>query len=248
MRKMPRKASPALGLILLIWGCIAVAADKGSPADLEAAEAKLKSILPGLAIESVAPSPIPGVVEVISSGGVLYFYPEDELIVLGEIYDKAGRSVTQAHYAAYQSTKIDQIPLDKALKIGTGQKRIIEFTDPDCPFCQKYESYITHAGADVTRYVFFIPIRQIHPDAPKKAVHILCSEDPAKEMERVFGGSVEPSELKDCSRGREMLAEQEEAAQQFGVTGTPTLVLGKKVVSGFQEKALAEYLGTRTAQ
>lgn len=248
MLKILHKASLVLGLILLGWGCIAVAADKGPPADLKAAEAKLKSILPGLTIESMAPSPIPGVVEVIASNGVLYFYPKDELIVFGEIYDKNGHSVTQEHYAAFQSTKVDQIPLDKALKIGNGKKRIIEFTDPDCPFCQKYEAYIAHADADVTRYVFFIPIRQIHPDAPKKAVDILCSDDPAKEMARVFGGSVNPSELKDCSRGRELLAEQEKVAQQFGVTGTPTLVLGKKVVSGFQENILSEYLGTHNAQ
>lgn len=248
MLKIFRKTFLVLGLFLLGWSGIAGAADKGSPVDLKAAETTLKSIMPGLTIESIMPSPIPGVVEVIASNGVLYFYPKDGLILLGEIYDKKGHSVTQEHYAVFQSKKVDQIPLDKALKIGDGQKRIIEFTDPDCPFCQKYEAYITRTGADVTRYVFFIPIRQIHPDAPKKAVDILCSEDPAKEMARVFGGSVNPSELKDCSRGRELLAEQEKVAQQFGVTGTPTLVLGKKVISGFQEDVLSEYLGMPNAQ
>ena len=31
----------------------------------------------------------------------------------------------------------ETLNLDKALKIGTGKTTIIEFTDPDCPYCRQ---------------------------------------------------------------------------------------------------------------
>jgi len=45
------------------------------------------------------------------------------------------------------------LDLSKALVIGNGPKTVIEFTDPDCPFCRKAASYFANR-TDVTKYVF----------------------------------------------------------------------------------------------
>jgi thiol:disulfide interchange protein DsbC len=35
----------------------------------------------------------------------------------------------------------ETLDLDKALRIGTGKTTVIEFTDPDCPYCRKAYQY-----------------------------------------------------------------------------------------------------------
>ena len=65
----------------------------------------------------------------------------------------------------------DTLDLTKAVKIGNGKTMVIEFTDPDCPFCRKAEAYL-QKRTDLTRYIFFIPLKS-HPASKGKVQYIL---------------------------------------------------------------------------
>ena len=130
-----------------------------------------------------------------------------------------------------------------ALKIGNGPKQIVEFTDPECPYCQAYHKYIKDKEAQVTRYIFFFPLRNLHPTAPAKAVHILCSADPQTAFAQVYERKIGLMGLIDCKAGRDRLAEDEAIGSGLGIRSTPTLLLGSgERVDGFNQKRVAEYL------
>ncbi|MCX5836564.1 MAG: hypothetical protein NTX62_06280 [Deltaproteobacteria bacterium] len=55
----------------------------------------LKKAFPRLQFDSISPSNIKGIYEVIMPNGVLYYSPETESLVVGEIIAKDGRNLTQ---------------------------------------------------------------------------------------------------------------------------------------------------------
>ena len=83
----------------------------------------------------------------------------------------------------------DTIDLSKALVIGNGPQKVIEFTDPDCPFCRKAAAYF-HNRRDITRYVFFNPLA-MHPNARKKVQYILSSPEKTRLYHEVMSGLID---------------------------------------------------------
>ena len=119
---------------------------------------------------------------------------------------------------------------------------MIEFTDPDCPFCRALHNYWAtkeSKGTHVRRLVFFVT--GIHPEAAAKAEHILCSPDPAAEFASIYAGN-RPATLRTCAAGADRLAAHTKMVHSIGVSGTPTLVLGGHVVAGFREPEIEAYL------
>lgn len=234
---------------LIVLACLLVSA--AAPAEQIADEQKpvrvaLAKLYPNLEVRAINDTPIAGLYEVYTTSSannnIIYFYPERELLVFGEIYTKEGTSLTREAKSRHEASLLSELdlPLDKALKLGDGPKKIIEFTDPDCPYCQAFHQYI---GNDplVTRYVFFTPLRQLHPQAPAKAIHILCAEDREAAFNAVYAQQV--SEYQTCEAGEKLLAVHETASSQVGVTGTPTLLLGdSRLVRGFDKGQVAQWL------
>jgi len=234
--------------------CVAADAVKGqlvkvaakntiSEEDIKSVQDKLQKTFTRLTVENFGPSPIPGIYQLTTNQRVIYYHPEKELLIMGAIFDKSGRNLTDEHISALQRDKIKELPLDKALVIGQGEKSIIEFTDPDCPYCMKlHELLETGLNKPVKRYVFFTPITQRHPDAPAKVVHILCSEDKEKAFHEVYTRQLAFSELKNCEQGQQLLAEHQKISSQFGVSGTPTIVLENSVLPGLDKARIAQFV------
>lgn len=78
-------------------------------------------------------------------------------------------------------------PIEKAVKIGNGKNIIIEVTDPDCPFCRKASDFFAKRN-DVTRYIFFLSLTKLHPNAEKKSRFILSSKDQTQAHKDVMSG------------------------------------------------------------
>jgi thiol:disulfide interchange protein DsbC len=90
---------------------------------------------------------------VVSGTNIVYFYPEGDLLFVGDIYRKGGQSITAAKRQEIASRLVRSLPLDKAVKIGSGPKVVIEFTDPDCPYCKKASEFFKNR-TDVTATFF----------------------------------------------------------------------------------------------
>lgn len=186
-------------------------------------------------VESVEKTPIDGIYEVVANKGSIVFYyaPKNELIIFGEIYDKNKKSLTQEKRDQLQAQKLIGIPLDKAIKIGTGENKVIEFTDPDCPYCRQAAEYFKNKN--VTKYVYLIPITQLHPKAEEKAKYILAAEDKVKAYYEVMSGAKDKDDLssqKISQDVNDMYHAQQSIGNKIGITGTPAFWINGKYVPG----------------
>jgi len=196
--------------------------------------AKIKEIA-SINVEAVEKSPIEGIYEIVANKGSIVFYyaPKSELIIFGEIYDKNKKSLTQEKRDQLQAKKITDIPLDKAIKIGTGKNKVIEFTDPDCPYCRQAAQYFKNKN--VTKYVYLIPITQLHPKAEEKAKYILAAEDKVKAYYEVMSGAKDKDDLssqKISQDVNDMYQAQQSIGNKIGITGTPAFWINGKYVPG----------------
>ena len=146
----------------------------------------LTKTFPGIKVGEIRSSDIPGLYEIEAGSNIIYFYPEKGLLVFGEIWTKDGRNITAEKRAQLSAARLKDLPLDKAVKIGNGRNKVIEFTDPDCPYCRKAAAFFKGRD-DVTLYVFFFPL-PIHKDAEAHARYVLCAADKAHALEEVMSG------------------------------------------------------------
>ncbi|WP_024955714.1 thioredoxin fold domain-containing protein [Sulfurospirillum arcachonense] len=133
--------------------------------------------------------------------------------------------------------KVITVPLDvswlkgkEAFTYGTGKKHFYVFTDPECPFCTKFEAKWPTLKNDVTFHVFLFNL-DFHKNANAMSRWILSSknqEEREKRMDEVSKGNVEyknakysPEELKRLNK---IIADQKAIGQKVGITGTPTVM------------------------
>lgn len=204
-----------------------------------AAEAAMRKAFPQVPIDEVTASPLKGLFEIISGNRVLYFSPEKNLLLVGEVYNSEGKSLTKERIGKVMAKKVKDLPLDKAVKIGKGEKIVIEVTDPDCPFCRKASQFFA-TRSDVTRYVFFLPL-EMHPEAPNKVRYILSAADQAKAYEEVMNGKYDTTPLPPF-KDNGLLETHQKVVEQLGVTGTPNFWIKDNYVSGADIATLTKLL------
>lgn len=143
--------------------------------------------------------------------------------------------------AAVSAAEID---FSKAVVIGSGPKTVIEFTDPDCPFCRKASKYF-EGRKDVTRYVFFYPL-PIHRKAKDKVRYILSQPDKAGAYHEVMSGRLDSApSFNSTPKGIKLQEEQLEIAKRNKVTSTPTFMIFGRIIEGFDQKRIEEALGPK---
>ncbi|WP_246152982.1 thioredoxin fold domain-containing protein [Oryzomonas rubra] len=134
------------------------------------------------------------------------------------------------------------IDFDKAIVIGSGPKKVVEFTDPDCPFCRKAAKFFA-GRTDVTQYIFFWPLPR-HPKAKEKAQFILSQHDKAKAYHDVMSGKLDSQQTFTITpAGIKLQEEQYEIVKKNNVSATPTFMLFGRIIEGFDQKKIEEALG-----
>jgi thiol:disulfide interchange protein DsbC len=198
-------------------------------------DAALRQAFPQIKADSIKESEIAGVYEVVAGQNVFYYYQAKDLLLVGEIYTKDGQSLTAETKRALAVQKLKDLPLDKAVKFGNGPKKVIEFTDPDCPYCRKASEFLK-GRTDITRYVFFAPFA--HPAAVNKVHYILNAADKEAAYRDMMSGKSLPNPEPVYSEAvKALAAEQLELAKMMGVQGTPTFFInGVQVVGADLQK------------
>lgn len=152
-------------------------------------------------------------------------------------------SSVSAATTAVENSWLKDIPLQDAIRIGSGKKVVVEISDPDCRFSRRMSHY-WEMRKDVTRYIFLISLK-IHPDADQKARYILSSPDRAAAYQQVFNGSLDFDEkLSERSYDDHGALKRHQAvATRLHVVGTPTYLLYGTRVNGARVKELERLLG-----
>lgn len=148
--------------------------------------------------------------------------------------------------AAADNSWLKKIPLHDAIRVGTGNKIVVEISDPDCRFSRRMARYWA-MRKDVTRYIFLIALKN-HPDAAQKAHYILSSPDRAAAYQQVFSGSLDFDEKLPTRRYNDhgALKRHQAVAAKLDVVGTPTYFLSGARVNGAKVKELELLLGGKS--
>jgi thiol:disulfide interchange protein DsbC len=112
----------------------------------------------------------------------------DWILVGGELLSGDGATgtvnVTKKRAAEAGQRLFASLPLNAAIKYtyGKGERPILVFSDPDCPFCQDLDLAMQARGdaLNATVYVLPYPLEGLHPNAKAHARHIWCTANPAE--------------------------------------------------------------------
>jgi thiol:disulfide interchange protein DsbC len=223
---MMKKAFPVLCALLVIA--------TGAPLQAATPEESFRKSFPDIPLETISPGPVPGLYEVIAAGRVAYYVPGQEYLIVGEIINKERRNLTQERNGEIMGQRMKALPLEKAVKMGNGPNKVIEFTDPDCPFCRTASKFFAKR-TDVTRYVFLYPLA-MHPNAEAKIKYIFCAKDRTAAYEEAMGGKLDDMKFKTCddAKAAELVKTHKELGDKAGIPGlgTPMFVINGQTIRG----------------
>ena len=102
------------------------------------------------------------------------------LLISGNVIDLTTNKSLVADIKARNPRRIDlaKLNLADAIHFGHGSKRLIVFSDPDCPYCRSLQPEIDKLH-DVEVFVFPFPLAGLHPGARDVAAAIWCQPDRA---------------------------------------------------------------------
>jgi thiol:disulfide interchange protein DsbC len=212
----------------------------------------LQAAYPKVKAESITKTPFPGLYEVFIDGQIIY---TDEnftwFITEGRLVDpKTRRELTSARFEELTRVDFEALPLDQAIKVvrGNGSRKVVVFSDPDCPFCKKLEQKELMPITDVTIYTFLYPLEGLHPDAANKAKVIWCAPDRVKAWQDwILNGQLVKGGT-SCDTPLDKVAA---LGRKLGINSTPTLIFsnGKRMMGAYPTKdieaALAEAAGKK---
>jgi thiol:disulfide interchange protein DsbC len=136
---------------------------------------QLNKNLPGVHIQQMNSLDTHGIVEIITDNGISYVTADGKYLLVGELIDMSSQhNVTREHLeqirrANWHNEVIDSFTLVK----GHGERKLVVFTNPDCPFCKRFELETLSKLNNVTiHYILYsLPIYD-----SKNMQRIVCSD------------------------------------------------------------------------
>lgn len=183
----------------------------------------LEQRFPGAHISNISKSSYFGLYEVMLDDNLIYTDPAAAYVFVGSMYDTATKqNLTEARSRKLNRVALDKLPYDLAFKRvkGDGSRKLVIFSDADCPFCHRLESEIKNLD-NVTIYTFLFPIDQLHPNAAQKSKQIWCSADKAKAWDVFFASGKVPDNKGDCG---DPVAKTQALGASLHINATPTLI------------------------
>ncbi|MES2182093.1 MAG: DsbC family protein [Pseudomonadota bacterium] len=205
-------------ILLSTFATLAVADEASVKKAVEAAYPKFK-------VDNVTKTAYAGLYEVFMGGQIIY---TDEkmtfLIAEGHVVDpKTKKDITSERLEDLTRVDFSSLPLDQAIKVvkGNGSRKLVVFSDVDCPYCKRLEQNELANITDVTVYTFLYPLVQLHPDSANKSKSIWCAPNRPKAWEDWILNNQLPKSAGNCEVPLEKVGE---LARKMGVNSTPTLI------------------------
>ena len=129
---------------------------------------------------------------------------------------------------------ISELNGKESFNYGTGKEEIYVFTDPQCPYCQRFEKKWDGLKDKYTMHVYMMPL-SFHQEAPEMTHWILSAKTDKEKEERLskiangsqeYKGFMKTETVDQYKKIEKEIKYIRDYAATNGVTGTPT-VLGK---------------------
>ncbi|WP_411726913.1 DsbC family protein [Methyloglobulus sp.] len=219
-------------------------------ADEAAIRKAIEKTMPTAKIESIKPSEIQGLYEVILGSSIYYVSDDGKYLLQGRLVDVENRvDLTEQKLGATRKTALEKMGVDNMIvfKPKIGKYKVSIFTDIDCGYCRKLHSEIDQYLAEgITIQYLFFPRAGKGSDSYDKAVSVWC----AKERNAALTAAKKDQKLehKTCANP---VDKHMQLATEFDVKGTPMIVTENgNILPGYlPAKQLLETLqGEQTAQ
>ena len=214
-------------VVLAMLASMVSAQPAGKAPSLAPDAARVKKTLeekfPGVEVRGVVKTAYFGLYEVLLDDRIIYTDTKGKYLLVGAVYDSDSKTnLTEERQRELNRVKIADLPLDKAIvKVkGNGERKLVVFSDPDCPFCAQLEKTLK-AVDNTTIYTFLFPIDQLHPDAGRKARLIWCAPDRVKAWDAHYESATLPDNAGDCENP---VAMTQALGARLKINATPTLI------------------------
>lgn len=167
---------------------------------------------------------------VVKGREILFVSDDMNTLIKGDVFDlKTNTSITAALIDA-NKPKLDtsSLNLKDAIKIGSGTRRLYVFSDPDCPFCKKFDNELSKVkNAEI--YIFPFPITGLHPNSATISQDIWCSPNKASAWHEYLANGIKPA----SSTCENPIQRNQAFADKNQIVSTPTWVLPNgSIISG----------------
>jgi len=218
-----------LGLTLLFVSATASAADD----KIERVRNSLAVFLPGLTVDQIRPSVVPGLYEVSFDTRILYATEDGRYLVMGSLFDlESQKDLTKPRLMALRAKLLDSIGEQNMLIYEPAKRRyqVTVFTDIDCPYCRKMHSQMAQYLAKGIRFRYLLyPRAGKNSPSYRKAVSVWCAKDRHAAMDQAKQGEAVPD--RDCPNPVDL---HMAAGEKLRIRGTPAIVLDSgEVIPGY---------------
>ena len=160
-------------------------------------------------------------VTVRGPNGPQLFYADERarVIVVGQVLDgRTGFNLTEDRLRKLNAIDWATLPFTDAIstKRGNGRRKVAIFSDPNCPYCKRFEKDLAKLD-DITVHVFLYPV--IRPESLPLTKSVWCSRDRAKAWNDLMLRDIEPTAAPDCETPVERLVA---LGRKLGASSTPT--------------------------
>ena len=214
---------------LMLLSLLVAVASGAARADDAAIQKTLDKL--GVQKSEIQASPIAGMKTVITENGVLYITDDGKHLLQGPLYDLSGSAPLNVTNQILKG-KLDALQGQMIVYKAAHEKhQITVFTDITCGYCHKlHEQMKEYNDLGITvRYLAF-PRQGLNSQAEKDMQSIWCTANRNKAYDAAFRGeAISPATCKTD------IAAHYELGIQFGVQGTPAIVLEDgTVLPGYQ--------------
>lgn len=184
----------------------------------------------GIEAESIKPSSLPGMAEVITKQGLFYVSFDGNYIMQGKLYDIKDEvtDLTEASLAEVRLDGVKKFENNMITYPAKNEKHVITvFTDITCGYCRKlHEQIADYNDLGITVKYLAYPRAGIRDEMgnytqPFKDLRsVWCHESPATALTKAKTGSQVAQRI--CEQPIE---EEFNFGRQIGVSGTPAIIL-----------------------
>lgn len=212
-------------------------------ADDAAIKAALTKAMPTVTIDSIKPTEISGLQEVVIQGGIFYVSTDGKYLVQGHLIDiEAKKDITEEKLAATRVKSLKDVGDENMIifKSDKSKYKVSVFTDIDCGYCRKLHSEMDQYLAEgITVQYLFFPRAGKGSESYDKAVSVWCADNKNEALTSAKAGK--EIDKKTCDNPVDAHMALGEA---FEARGTPMIITEKgNVLPGYvPAKQLAEAL------
>ena len=235
-------------LVTFVVAVLLMSAAALSRADEASIRKAFQAKFPQASIESIEPTPFPGIYEIVFNGQIAYTDEKMSFVFVGNLFDLRGkerRNLTQERTSQLAAKTLRESTALAIKRVrGNGKRVLYSFEDPNCSYCRKFQQELQKV-TDITIYTFLWPI--LSQDSVEKSKAVWCAKDRGKAWDEIMTTGAVPQNDRKCPNP---LAKNHELAQRFGIRGTPAVYLddGRQIGGYLAADKLEEALLSASAK